>query len=63
MGSMMLFLTHWPPTIAEEADLLRRGVIQHALTPEVRAREEARALRRDQERETEWACWALARRG
>jgi predicted solute-binding protein len=39
-----------PPTIAEEADLLRRGVIQYALTPEVRAREEARALRRDQER-------------
>jgi hypothetical protein len=59
----MILLDHWPPTPDEEADLLRFGVIQHALPPERRAREEERALRRDQERETERACWALARRG
>jgi hypothetical protein len=59
----MIAISHWPPTPEEEADLLRRGVIQHALTPERRAREEVRALQRDQERETERACWALARRG
>jgi hypothetical protein len=46
----MIAISHWPPTPEEEADLLRRGVIQHALTPERRAREEERALRRDQER-------------
>jgi hypothetical protein len=46
----MIAITRWPPTPEEEADLLRRGVIKHKLAPEVRAREEARALRRDQER-------------
>jgi hypothetical protein len=51
----MIALDHFPPTPEEEADLLRRGVIKHALPPERRAREEARALRRDQERETERA--------
>jgi hypothetical protein len=63
MECPMLAIDHWPLTVAEEADLLRRGVIKHALTPEQRAREEARALQRDQERETERACWATARRG
>lgn len=46
----MIAVDHWPLTIEEEADLLRRGVIRHKLTPEERAQEEARALRRDQDR-------------
>jgi hypothetical protein len=59
----MLAVDHWPLTIEEEADLLRRGVIKHALTPEVRVREEARALQRDQERAVAQAERLLAARG
>lgn len=59
----MLAVDHWPLSVEEEADLLRRGVIRHKLTPQERAREEARAPLRDQDRETERACWASARRG
>ena len=59
----MIAIDRWPPTIAEEADLLRRGVIKHPLTTEQRAREEARAVRRDQERAVAQAERFFARRG
>ena len=59
----MIALGSWPPTPEQEADLLRRGVIKHPLSPDVRAREEARAAHRDRERRTVDACWAVARRG
>jgi hypothetical protein len=55
-----IFIGHFPPTIAEEAALLRRGIIRRALTPEQRQAAEQRDLERQQARAVKQAEALLA---
>jgi hypothetical protein len=56
----VILLDHFPPTPAEEADLLRRGVIRRALTLEQRQAAEQRDLERQQTRAVKQAEALLA---
>jgi len=56
----MISLDHFPPTPAEEADLLWRGAIKQKLTPEQRQAAEQRNLERQQARAVRQAEALLA---